>query len=227
MSILINKNTSVLISGITGKEGTFHTERMIEYGTKVVAGVTPGKGGIIHCGVSVYNSVSDATKNHKIDACGVFVPDAAAMNAVSETIQSGIKLIIIITEGISPHTTMRFISIAKKNGVTVLGPNTPGVVTPGESSIGVFATDYLKKGRTGVISRSGTLTVEICYYLQKEGFGQSTVVGIGGDPVVGTTFKDIYKMFENDPATDSVVIVGEVGGTLEEELAEYVQTSGK
>jgi len=225
MSILINKTTNILISGMTGKEGAFHSERMLALGTKIVAGVTPGKGGMKHLGVTVYNTVKDAQKNHSIDAAGIFVPAKFTLNAVKETIEAGIKLVVVITEGISPHDSLKFISLAGKNGVTVLGPNTPGILTPEQSKIGVLATDYIKKGKIGVISRSGTLTVEICHYLLNEGFGQSTVVGLGGDPVVGSTFADIYKLFEKDDDTEGVVIVGEIGGTMEEDLAEYIKTS--
>lgn len=224
MSILIDRNTNILISGMTGKEGTFHSERMLALGSKVICGVTPGKGGRKHLGVPVYNSVGEALNNHRIDACGIFVPAKFTLNAVKEAIEAGIKLIVVITEGICPHDSLKFISLAKRNGTMIIGPNTPGIVTSGECEIGVLATDYVKKGKIGVISRSGTLTVEICYYLLKEEFGQSTVVGLGGDPVVGSTFIDIYKLFEKDTDTEGVVIVGEVGGTTEEELAEYIKT---
>ena len=225
MSILIHKNTNVLISGITGKEGTFHSEKMLALGTKIVCGVTPGKGGRKHVGVPVYNTVKEATNNHKIDACGIFVPAKFALNAVNEAIEAGIKFIVVITEGICPHDTLKFISLGRRRGITLLGPNTPGLLTPEESKIGVIGTEHIKKGKIGVISRSGSLTGEICYYLLKAGFGQSTVVGLGGDPVVGSTFVDVYKLFEKDTNTEGVVIVGEIGGTMEEELAEYIKTS--
>jgi len=223
MSILINKNTRVLVSGMTGKEGTFHTKKMMDMGTNVVCGVTPGKGGTEHLGLPVYNSVKEALNKHEIDACGIFVPAKFAISACNEAIDAGIKLVVVITEGISPHDSLKFISNAKRHGVILIGPNTPGLLTPQECKIGVLATEYIKKGNIGVISRSGTLTVEICYYLLKEGFGQSTVVGIGGDPVVGSTFRDIYKLFEDDDETEGIVIVGEIGGTMEEELAQYIK----
>lgn len=215
-----------MVSGITGKEGTFHTKRMMDTGADVVCGVTPGKGGTEHLGVPVYNSVEEALKNHKIDACGVFVPARFARAAVDEAVNSGVKFVVVITEGISPHDTLKFISNARKKGARVLGPNTPGLLTPGESKIGVLATELVEKGRVGVVSRSGTLTVEVCYYLLKEGYGQSSIVGLGGDPVVGTSFTDVYKLFEEDPETDAVVVVGEIGGTMEEDLAEYIIKSG-
>lgn len=227
MSILINKDATILISGITGKEGTFHSEKMLALGTKIVAGVTPGKGGIKHLGVPVYNTIEEAKKNHRINACGIFVPAKFILNAVCEAIEAGIKIIVVITEGISPHIALRFISLARKNDICLIGPNTPGILTPLESKIGVLATENIKKGRIGVVSRSGTLTVEICYYLLKEGFGQSTVVGLGGDTVVGSTFIEIYKLFEEDDETDGVVIVGEIGGTMEEELASYIKSKVK
>lgn len=225
MSIFINKNTKILVSGMTGKEGTFHSKKMIDMGTNVVCGVTPGKGGSEHLGVPVYNSVKEALNNHEIDACGIFVPSKFTINAVNEIIEAGIKFGVVITEGICPHDSLKFISNAKRQGVILLGPNTPGLLTPEESKIGVLATEYVKKGNIGVISRSGTLTVEICYYLLKEGFGQSTIVGLGGDPVVGSTFKDVYQLFEEDDETEGVAIVGEIGGTMEEELAEYIKAS--
>jgi len=196
MSILINKDTRILVSGMTGKEGTFHSKKMIDMGTDIVCGVTPGKGGTEHLGVPIYDSIEIALNHHTIDACGIFVPSKFTIDAANEAINSGIKLVVVITEGICPHDSLKFISNAKRNGITLLGPNTPGLLTPEESKIGVLATEYVKKGNIGVISRSGTLTVEICYYLLKEGFGQSTIVGLGGDPVVGSTFKDIYKLFE-------------------------------
>jgi len=226
MSILINKDTKIMVSGITGKEGTFHTTRMMETGADVVCGVTPGKGGGEHLGVPVYNSVKEALEKHKIDACGVFVPARFARAAVDEAVDAGVKFVVVITEGICPHDTLKFISNAKKKGARVLGPNTPGLLTPDESKIGVLATELVEKGRVGVVSRSGTLTVEVCYYLLKEGYGQSSIVGLGGDPVVGTSFTDVYTLFEEDPETDAVVIVGEIGGTMEEDLAEYIIKSG-
>ncbi|HAX62337.1 MAG TPA: succinate--CoA ligase subunit alpha, partial [Elusimicrobia bacterium] len=188
MSILVNKDTNVLISGITGKEGTYHTEKMLAFGTKIVAGVTPGKGGIKHNGIPVYNTVKDAMSNHKIDACSIFVPAKFAFNAAKEAIENKIKFVVVITEGICPHDSLKIISLARKKGTVILGPNTPGLVIPEECKIGVLATDYIRKGNIGVVSRSGTLTVEICYYLMQDGFGQSAVIGLGGDPVVGSSF---------------------------------------
>ncbi len=226
MSILINGKSNVMISGLTGREGTYHAKLMMDLGTRIVCGVTPGKGGTEHLGVPVYNSVSEAMAKHPIDACGVFVPSRAAASAVDEAVESGVPLIVAVTEGICPHDAMRFISLARRRGVRVLGPNTPGLLTPGEAKIGVLASDFVKKGPVGVVSRSGTLTVEICYYLQKNGYGQSSVVGIGGDMMVGTTFLDIYKLFEQDGETEKIVVVGEIGGTMEEDLAAYISKTG-
>lgn len=226
MSILINQDSQVMISGLTGKEGTYHAKLMMELGTRIVCGVTPGKGGTEHLGVPVYNTVSEAMEKHPIDACGVFVPSRAAAAAVNEAVDAGVPLIVAVTEGICPHDAMRFISRARRKGVRVLGPNTPGLLTPGEAKIGVLASDFVKKGPVGVVSRSGTLTVEICYYLQQKGFGQSSVVGIGGDMMVGSTFLDIYKLFEQDGETEKIVVVGEIGGTMEEDLAAYILKTG-
>lgn len=226
MSILIDKNSRIMVSGITGKEGTFHATRMMETGASVVCGVTPGKGGTVHLGVPVYNSVEEALANHEIDACGIFVPARFARAAAEEAIEAGVGLVVVITEGICPHDTLRFISLARRRGVRVVGPNTPGLLIPDETKIGVLATELVKRGRVGVVSRSGTLTVEICYYLLREGYGQSSIVGLGGDPVVGTSFTDIYRLFEEDPETDAVVVVGEIGGTMEEDLADYIVENG-
>ena len=165
MAILVNKNTNVLISGITGKEGTFHAEKMLALGTRIVCGVTPGKGGRTHLGVPVYNTVLEAMANHRVDACGIFVPAQFALDAVCEATEAGVKLIVVVTEGMSPHHALKFISLGKRHGTTIIGPNTPGIVVPEECKIGVLATDLMKKGKIGVMSRSGTLTVEICYYL--------------------------------------------------------------
>ncbi|MDD3603819.1 MAG: succinate--CoA ligase subunit alpha [Kiritimatiellae bacterium] len=226
MSILINGKSSVMISGLTGREGTYHAKLMMDLGTRIVCGVTPGKGGIEHLGVPVYNTVREAMAKHDIDACGVFVPARVAAAAVEESVEAGVPLIVAVTEGICPHDAIRFISLARRRGVRVLGPNTPGLLTPGEAKIGVLASDFVKKGPVGVVSRSGTLTVEICYYLQKNGYGQSSVVGIGGDMMVGTTFLDIYKLFEQDGETEKIVVVGEIGGTMEEDLAAYISKTG-
>ena len=225
MAILIGEDTRILISGMTGKEGTFHSKRMLAAGAKIACGVTPGKGGAEHLGLPIYNAVSDALEKHRINACGIFVPAKFTSSAVNEAVDAGIPLVVVITEGVCPHDALKFISSAKRRGVRIIGPNTPGLLTPGGSCIGVLPPDSMERGNIGVISRSGTLTAEICYCLLKEGFGQSTVVGLGGDPVVGSTFRDIYQLFEQDEQTEGVTIVGEIGGTMEEELAEHIKSS--
>jgi succinyl-CoA synthetase alpha subunit len=222
MSILINRDTRVLIQGITGNEGGFHTNLMMGYGTKIVAGVTPGKHGEKVHGVPVYDTVKQALENQEVDASGVFVPGGLAKNAVLEAIDGGIKTIVVVTEGVPLHDAMVIKLEAMEKGVVVIGPNTPGVVSVDQCKLGILDTHHVMKGEIGVVSRSGTLTTEITASLVEAGLGQSTVVGIGGDGVVGSTFLDIYRMFEGDPETAGVAIVGEIGGTMEEELAAYV-----
>ncbi|MBW2121640.1 MAG: CoA-binding protein, partial [Deltaproteobacteria bacterium] len=216
MSILVNKDTRVIVQGITGKEGVFHTRLMLEYGTRVVAGVTPGKYGEKVHGVPVYDTVRQAMENHEIDASGVFVPGMLARNAALEAIDAGIGTVVVVTEGVPLHDSMIIKLEAKEKGVVVIGPNTPGVVSVEECKLGILDTHHVKKGKIGVVSRSGTLTTEITASLVEEGLGQSTVVGIGGDGVVGSTFLDIYRMFEEDEETVGVAFVGEIGGTMEE-----------
>ncbi len=233
MSILINKNTKVIIQGITGKEGQYHAKLMLEYGTKIVAGVTPGKGGQSVLGVPVFNTVNEAIQNTAGStaiggtniAAGLFVPAKGCYEALKEAIDNGIKVVVLITEGIPLNDVLKLVSLAKRSGVTLIGPNTPGLLTADECKIGILSTHYVKKGSVGVISRSGTLTAEVCQNLTKQNIGQTTVIGIGGDPVIGTNFVDLLKLFEKDDKTKSIVIVGEVGGTLEEETAEFIRTS--
>ena len=222
MSILINKETRVLIQGITGNEGVFHTRLMLDYGTRIVAGVTPGKYGEKVHGVPVYDTVKQALENHEIDASGVFVPGILCKNAALEALDGGIKTVVVITEGVPMHDSMIIKSEARDQGAVVIGPNTPGVVSVDECKVGILDTHHVKKGNIGVVSRSGTLTTEITAGLVEAGLGQSTVVGIGGDGVIGSTFLDVYKMFEKDKGTVGVAFVGEIGGTMEEELAAYI-----
>jgi len=222
MSILVNRETKVLIQGITGKEGMFHTRLMLEYGTRIVAGVTPGKSGEQVHGVPVYDTVREALQEHEIDASGVFVPGLLAKDAALEAIDSGVGTVVIVTEGVPLHDSMVVKSEAKDRGVTVIGPNTPGVVSVDQCKLGILDTHHVRRGNIGVISRSGTLTTEITAGLVAEGLGQSTVVGIGGDGVIGSTFLDIYRMFEADDDTAAVAVVGEIGGTMEEELAAHI-----
>ncbi len=225
MTIIVSRETYVLVQGITGREGRFHTERMLEYGTKIVAGVTPGKGGQTVCGVPVYNSVEQALRRHpEINTSIVFVPAKFAPDAVYEAIDAGIKVIVVITEGIPLHDEMKMVSYARSKGVTLIGPNTPGIIAPGiRVKVGIMPARPFTPGRIGIVSRSGTLTYEIAEILSRAGFGQSTVVGIGGDPITGLDFTDVVKMFEEDPETRGIVVIGEIGGDAEERLADFIK----
>ncbi|WP_052885895.1 succinate--CoA ligase subunit alpha [Vulcanisaeta distributa] len=228
MAILVNENTKVLVQGITGREGSRHTQYMLQYGTKVVAGVTPGKGGQTVHGVPVFDTVEEALRKFPdINTSIIFVPAQFAADSVYEAIDAGIKLIVIITEHIPIHDALRFVNYAKRKGVTIIGPNCPGVVSPLRSKVGILPNHiYTKSGPVGIVSRSGTLTYEISYHLTQAGIGQSTVVGIGGDPIIGTDMLEVVKMFEEDPETKYIVVIGEIGGTMEERLAQYIG-SGK
>ncbi|MEN3047608.1 MAG: succinate--CoA ligase subunit alpha [Candidatus Caldarchaeales archaeon] len=227
MSILVDSSTRVLVQGITGREGSFHTEAMLRYGTKVVAGVTPGKGGSQVHGVPVYDSVEEVVRRHpEVNASIVFVPAKFAVDAVHEAIDAGIGLIVVITEGIPIHDAVRLISYARMRGVRIVGANTPGVITPNECKLGIMPGHVFSRGKVGMVSRSGTLTYEIAMQLTGAGIGQSTCVGIGGDPVVGTDFLDVLEMFREDPGTDCVVLIGEIGGDAEERVARHVVETG-
>jgi len=223
MSILIDHKTKVVVQGITGGEGTFHTKQMIEYGTKVVAGVTPGKGGQVHEGVPVFNTVAEAVKETGANASGVFVPPPFAADAVMEAIDAGIKVIICISEGIPTLDMVRVATYLQGKDVYLVGPNCPGVITPGKCKIGIMPGFIHIPGKVGVISRSGTLTYEAVDQLTKEGLGQTTCIGLGGDPIVGTRFIDALKLFKDDPETKGVVMIGEIGGSDEEIAAEYIK----
>jgi len=222
MPILVDENTRVLVQGITGKQGSLHTLEMIKYGTKVVAGVTPGKGGVRVHGVPVYNSVSEALERHpEINTSIIFVPARYASDAVYEAVDAGLKIVVVITEHIPAHETLRFVEHALCRGVRVVGPNTPGVITPGRAKVGIMPGKYFAEGNVGIMSRSGTLTYEVAAALAKAGIGVSTAVGIGGDPVVGTDFVETYRLFMEDGETDRVVLIGEIGGAKEERFAQY------
>ncbi len=225
MSILINKDSRVVVQGITGKEGSFHAEQMIEYGTTVVGGVTPGKGGTTHLDLPVFNTVKESVERGGANVACIFVPPAFAADAVMEAADAGVKVIVCITEGIPVRDMIAVAPYVKKRGARLIGPNCPGVLTPGEAKVGIMPTMIFSEGSVGVISRSGTLTYEAVDQLTRAGLGQTTAVGIGGDPIIGTQFVDALELFEADPATEAVVMIGEIGGSAEEEAAEFVKTS--
>jgi succinyl-CoA synthetase alpha subunit len=228
LSILVNKETRVLVQGITGREGGFQTERCIEYGTKVVAGCTPGRGGETAFGVPVFNTVAEAVEQRgPIDCSLIFVPAPGAADAILEAADSRIKVIICITEGIPTIDMMRVKRALRDSGLTLIGPNCPGVITPEECRVGIMPGSVFKKGRVGVVSRSGTLVYEAVDQLTRLGIGQSTCVGVGGDPIIGTTQRQVLEMFNSDPDTHAIVMIGEIGGTAEQEAAEYIKTSIK
>ena len=223
MSILVDRNTRLVVQGFTGKEGTFHSEQMIEYGTPLVAGVTPGKAGRAHLGKPVFNTVSDAVREEGANASVIFVPPAFAADAILEAATAGIRVIICITEGIPTRDMISVYHFVRRSGAVLVGPNCPGVITPGEAKVGIMPGNIFAPGGVGVVSRSGTLTYEAVDQLTRKGMGQSTAVGIGGDPVIGSRFIDILRLFEADDRTESVVLIGEIGGTAEEEAAHYIK----
>lgn len=223
MSVLVGNDTRLIVQGFTGSEGTFHAEQMIEYGTNVVGGVTPGKGGSKHLGRPVFNTVAEAVQNEGANASVIFVPPPFAGDAISEAAFAGIKTIICITEGIPVRDMIVAKQIVKNHGATLVGPNCPGVITPGEAKVGIMPGNIFTPGNVGLISRSGTLTYEAVDQLTKVGLGQSTAIGIGGDPVIGTNHTDAVKLFQDDPDTESIVLIGEIGGTAEEEAAAYIK----
>ena len=227
MSILVNKNSKVLVQGFTGTEGTFHATQMIEYGTQVVGGVTPGKGGNKHLDKPVFNTVADAVKATGADVSIIFVPPPFAADAIMEATDAGIRLIVCITEGIPIQDMVKAKSFMSGTSSRLIGPNCPGVITSDECKVGIMPGFIFKSGRIGVVSKSGTLTYEAADQVAKAGLGVSTAVGIGGDPIIGTTTKEALEMFMNDPATDGVVVIGEIGGGMEAEAARWYKDNGK
>lgn len=223
MSIIVDERTKVVVQGITGNEGMFHTRQMVAYGTRVVAGVTPGKGGQEVDGIPVFNTVADAVKETGADASAIFVPPAFAADAVLEAADAGIKTIVCLTEGIPTLDMMGVKRFIRERGCHLVGPNTPGIISPGKCKIGVMAGYIHKPGPIGIMSRSGTLTYEVVDQLTKKGIGQSTCVGIGGDQIIGLSFVDLLAMFERDPDTHAVIMIGEIGGTAEEEAAHFIE----
>ena len=224
MSILINKDSKIICQGITGKQGSFHTKQCIDYGSQVVAGVTPGSGGTEHLGIPVFDSVKEAKIHSDAQISMIYVPAAYSADAIIEAAEAGISLIVCITEGIPINDMVRVKAALNGNGCRLLGPNCPGIITPDECKIGIMPGFIHKKGKIGVISRSGTLTYEAVYQTTKNGLGQTTCIGIGGDPVRGMGFIDCLKLFQNDPETEGIIMVGEIGGTDEEAAAEFIKS---
>ena len=226
MSVLVNKDSKIIVQGFTGKEGTFHAEQMIEYGSNVVGGVTPGKGGQLHLGKPVFNTVEDAVVQAGANVSIIFVPPAFAADAIIEAAAAGIKVVICITEGIPIQDMVKAKAFIDNSGATLIGPNCPGVITPEEAKVGIMPGFVFKKGRIGLVSKSGTLTYEAADQIVKQGMGISTAIGIGGDPIIGTTTKEAVEMFMNDPETDAIVMIGEIGGSLEADAARWIKANG-
>lgn len=223
MSILINESTRLIVQGITGRDGSFHTKKMLEYGTKVVGGTTPGKGGTDILGVPVFNTVADAVKATQANTSIIFVPARFAADAIMEAADAGIELIICISEGVPTLDVVKAHRFVQMKGAMLIGPNCPGLMSPEKSLVGILPGQIFKKGNIGVISRSGTLTYEVVYHLTANSMGQSSAIGMGGDPVVGLYFRELLEMLQNDPDTDAIVMIGEIGGNAEEQAAEYIK----
>lgn len=228
--MLVNKDTAVLVQGITGKQGSYWSQRMLECGTRIVAGVTPGKGGQSLWGIPIYHSVAEAVAHHAVDLSVLFVPPLAIKPAAVEAMEAGIKRLVILAEHVPLRDTMELLAVAEEHGARILGPNSPGVMVPGEAMVGIlpgWLEEVFRPGRVGVVSRSGSLGTLVCLEIARAGLGQSAFVGIGGDPIVGTTFVDVLRWFEQDPRTSSIVLLGEIGGTAEEEAAEFLPSMNK
>jgi succinyl-CoA synthetase alpha subunit len=227
VSILVDEHTRLAVQGITGKQGSFHARQCMEYGTKVVAGITPGKGGIIYEGIPVFNTVEEAKQNEGINATVIFVPPPSAADSIMEAAAANVPLVICITEGIPTLDMVQAMALLSRTKSRLIGPNCPGIISPGKCKIGIMPGSIFKKGHVGLISRSGTLTYEAVQQLSDRNIGQSTCIGIGGDPIIGTSFIDALKLFNEDPDTHAIVMVGEIGGTAEEEAAEYIKQNMK
>lgn len=226
MSVLVNKESKIIVQGFTGSEGTFHATQMIEYGTNIVGGVTPGKGGQKHLGKPVFNTVKEAVEKVGADTSIIFVPPAFAADAIMESVEAGIKVIITITEGIPVNDMTKAFQYVKAKGVTLVGPNCPGVITPEEAKVGIMPGFVFKKGKVGIVSKSGTLTYEASDQVVSQGLGISTAIGIGGDPIIGTTTKEAVELFMDDPETECIVMIGEIGGQLEADAAKWIKAKG-
>jgi succinyl-CoA synthetase alpha subunit len=226
MSVLVNKNSKIIVQGFTGSEGTFHASQMIEYGTNVVGGVTPGKGGTTHLDRPVFNTVQDAVQQAGADTSIIFVPPAFAADAIMEAADAGIKVIIAITEGIPVADMIKANSYVKERNARLIGPNCPGVITAGEAKVGIMPGFVFKKGTVGIVSKSGTLTYEAADQVAKQGLGITTAIGIGGDPIIGTTTKEAVELLMNDPETNCIVMIGEIGGQLEADAAKWIKVDG-
>jgi len=226
MSVLVNKNSKIIVQGFTGGEGTFHSEQMIEYGTNIVGGVTPGKGGQKHLDRPVFNTVADAVKDADADTSIIFVPPAFAADAIMESAEAGIKVIICITEGIPTSDMVKVKAYLADKDCRLVGPNCPGVITPGEAKVGIMPGFVFKKGKIGIVSKSGTLTYEAADQVVKQGYGITTAIGIGGDPIIGTTTKDAVELLMNDPETEAIVMIGEIGGNYEADAAKWIKADG-
>lgn len=226
MSVLVNKNSRVVVQGFTGKEGTFHATQMIEYGTNVIGGVTPGKGGDKHLDKPVFNTVWDARKNEGANVSIIFVPPAFAADAIMEAADAGIELIVTITEGIPVQDMVKVKSFLSTRNSRLIGPNCPGIITPEEAKVGIMPGFVFKRGNVGIVSKSGTLTYEAADQVAKAGLGVTTAIGIGGDPIIGTTTKEAVELFMNDPETEAIVMIGEIGGSLEADAARWIQANG-